>query len=89
MTPSQERLFLSRELLKVAAAYPLARPTLRWAARVLAELAADDDGGLPRCKRCGKPFTPNTVGRPRVTCERCRPPRTKHNQTGESGHARQ
>ena len=46
-------------------------------AHVPMELAAVVADGGPRtgCKRCGGPVEPVRVGRPRVTCETCRPPR--------------
>ena len=41
----------------------------------MAALRAEKALQLGGCRRCGGPVESNPVGRPRVTCQKCRPPR--------------
>lgn len=43
-----------------------------WLARRLGHDAIDT---RPRCRRCGQPFEPNHMGRPRLDCQGCSPSR--------------
>lgn len=53
-----------------------AKDLVNIAALIVSPVMAFEEPGR-RCQRCGKPFTRNLVGRPRVNCPECRAPRTK------------
>lgn len=36
-------------------------------------LGPDETDTRPRCRRCGQPFKPNRMGRPRLDCFDCSP----------------